>query len=297
MKYFTWFRGGSRGLARWVALWGIMLLLTLWGASSRLYAAEHSEEENQIFDYAGLFGEKEVETLKERAGKIRDAMKAEVVILTVEDAEGESSQEISDQFYFRQGFDQHFDEDGILLLIDMDNRECYLGTYGYLIRVMTDERVQRVLDDVAPYLSSGEYASGALAGIEGVYQYFQKGISADQYNYDVETGKVEVYRSIRWYEAAFALVVSLIVAALACRGVVREYQMKDSSGVGSRLAYQVGCQFQFQNPSDELLNTVVTHTVIPRHTSSGGGRSLSSSGRSSTHSAGGHRAGGGGRKF
>ncbi len=298
MKSFVGHRGEWKKFVRWsMALCGILFLLACSGAGGLSYAAGLSEGEQRVFDYADLFRDEEKAMLEERAGQLRESMKAEVIILTVEDAEGEESQHLSDRFYFNQGFDQSFGENGILMLIDMDNRECYLGTYGSMIRVMTDQRIQQVLDDVFEYVSSAEYAKGALAGIEGVYQYFQEGIATNQYNFNVETGEIQVYHSIRWYEAVFALTVSAAVAAFACRSVVREYRMEDSGSMGSRLAYQAGCHFRFQDTSDELINTMVTHVVIPRQTASESRGGRSSSGRSSTHSFGGHQAGGGGRKF
>ena len=184
------------------------------------------------------------------------------------------------------------------MLVDMDNRELYLGTYGSMIRVLTDKRIERILDKVYAAAASGQYGQAALAGISEAGEYFRKGIQSNQYIYDTETGKISRYRSIRWYEALFALAASGAVAGLACLGVVRQYRMEEPYREGERLAYRTDCQFRFQNPKDTLVNTLVTHVVIPRDPpQSAGGRGGGFSGRSSTHSYGGHQAGGGGRKF
>lgn len=274
-----------------------ILILFIFSSRPPCYAAGLSQGEARVFDYAGLFTAEEAAGLEERAGQLRDSMKAEVVILTVADGEGKDSQHIADQFYFDQGFGDSFHENGILMLIDMDNRECYLGAYGSMIRILTDERIGQILDQAIASAGSGNYAEAALTGVEEAYGCFQKGISSNQYNYNVETGEISVYRSIRWYEALFALAVSSVVAALVCSGVVQRYQMEDSGAESAGLAYQAGCRFQFCNPSDNLVNTMVTHTMIPRQPSGGAGGGRSSSGRSSTHSYGGHQAGGGGKKF
>lgn len=42
---------------------------------------------------------------------------------------------------------------------------------------------------------------------------YDNGIAADQYNYDPETGKISRYRSVRWYEALFALAAAGCPAA------------------------------------------------------------------------------------
>lgn len=263
-----------------------------------VYGAALSDGDERVFDQAGLFDSREVSMLEERVSRLRDEMKAEVVILTVEDAKGRTSQYTADQFYFDNGFSETFHENGILMLIDLDNRELYLGTYGSMIRILTDERIEKILDEVYAAAAEGEYASAALAGVEKAGEYFTQGIVKGQYNYDVETGKISVHRSIRWYEAVFAVLASGFVAWGVCRGVVRSYRMKDSTSEADKLAYRSDCNFRYRNPADRLVNTMVTHMVIPRQQSPGGrGGGFSSSGRSSTHSYGGHQAGGGGRKF
>lgn len=267
--------------------------------SGAVLADEVKDREGRVFDYAGLFDLEETASLEERAAQFRKEMKVEAVVLTVADAGGQSAQYTADQFYFDHGFSESFHENGIVVLIDMDNRELYLGAYGSMIRILTDERIEAVLDDMYDAASQGAYGDAAMAGLDGARKYFEKGIVSNQYNYDVETGAISVHRSIRWYEALFALIVSGAAAGGVCLGVVRQYGMKEASGEGSRLAYRTDCHFQFQNPSDHLLHTAVSHVVIPRQPprSSGGSSGGRSSGRSSTHSYGGHRAGGGGRKF
>lgn len=267
--------------------------------SGTVFAGELKDGSQRVFDYAGLFEEEEAARLEEKTAQFRETMKVEAIVLTVEDANGQSAPYTADQFYFDHGFSESFHENGIVVLIDMDNRELYLGTYGSMIRILTDERIEDILDDMYDAASQGDYGDAAMAGLDGAQYYFKKGIASNQYNYDVETGAISVHRSIRWYEALFALIVSTGAAAGVCLSVVRQYGMKENTDVNNRLAYRADCRFQFQNPSDQLLHTAVSHMVIPRQPPRGGGGGFGggSSGRSSTHSYSGHRAGGGGRKF
>ena len=284
-------------LAVWAAALVFWLLLSGLGLQPALGAGKAQEPE-RVFDYAGIFAEGEKDLLEETITQLREEMKAEVVVLTVKEAGGRSAQEVADGFYFDQGFGEAYHENGILFLVDMDNRELYLGTYGSMIRVLTDKRIERILDKVYAAAASGQYGQAALAGISEAGEYFRKGIQSNQYIYDTETGKISRYRSIRWYEALFALAASGAVAGLVCLGVVRQHRMEEPYREGEGLAYRTDCQFRFQNPKDTLVNTLVTHVVIPRDPpQSAGGRGGGFSGRSSTHSYGGHQAGGGGRKF
>lgn len=261
-------------------------------------AAEVEDREVRVFDHAGLFGTEEAAELEEEALRLREAFKAEFIILTVDDTRGKSARETADEYYFSHGYEKSFDEDGALVLIDMDNREIYLGTYGIMIRVITDQRLENILDAAYPYAAQGDYAAAAKTMLQECEAYIQKGIVAGQYNYDSETGRIEVHHSVRWYEALVAAAVSLALAGAVCAGVRRSYRLSGGKEKDSALAYQKDCPIQINPFSDPLLHTAVHHTVIPRNHSSGGRSSGgSSSRRSTTHSHSGHRAGGGGRRF
>lgn len=259
---------------------------------------EREAEASRVFDYANLFRREEAEKLQEEAVRLREELKAEFIVLTIADAKGQTARENADEFYFSRGFDQSFDESGAVVLIDVDNREIYLGTYGIMIRVITDQRLDAVLDAAWPDAVDGDYASAALVMLGECEHYVHQGIVAGQYNYNQETGRIEVYRTIRWYEACAAAAISALVAGMVCLGVCQRYRMKGDDKRGDCLAYQNSSHVQIQPISDQLLHTAVHHTVIPQnHPSGGRSPGGSSSRRSTTHSHSGHRAGGGGRRF
>ena len=125
--------------------------------------------------------------------------------------------------------------------------------------------------------------------------------------YDPETGKISRYRTVRWYEALFALAAAAACGGFAVLGVVREYNMRDEESrmeANFKLSYRKDSAFRMgSRVTDLLIGSYVTQQVIASqdHRSSGrsgGGRSLSSGGRSTTHrSSSGRSHGGGSRKF
>ena len=171
-----------------------------------------------------------------------------------------------------------------------------------MIRILTDSRIEAIQDDMAEYLRYMDYSGAFMRFAEDIEYYVDQGIQRGQYNYDTETGEISVYKSIRWYEAAFALIVPAMIAGSVCLGVKGRYSMKQSQRDRSNalMAYRADTRFMFRNCNALLLNKFVTSVPIPRNTggSGGSGGGHSSSGRSSTHtSSGGHSHGGGGRRF
>ena len=243
----------------------------------------------RVFDQADLFLEEEEKELQQAIDALREKMDMDAAVVTAEENPG-SAQAYADDFYEAHGFGTGSGHDGALLLIDMDNRELCISTEGKMVRYLTDSRIEAVLDDMYGYAAAGDYYQAAGAFVEDLEVCYDNGIAADQYNYDPETGKISRYRSVRWYEALFAL-----AAAAACGGRME---------ANFKLSYRKDSAFRMgSRVTDLLIGSYVTQQVIASqdHRSSGrsgGGRSLSSGGRSTTHrSSSGRSHGGGSRKF
>src|SRR5690606_7002669 len=101
-----------------------------------------------VFDDAMLFSDDERVALEVEANNLSSEYKMDIVIVTTNNAEGKTSREYADDFYYYGGFGVGDDYDGILFLIDMDNREAYIYTSGIGIRYLTDLRMDKVLDRV-----------------------------------------------------------------------------------------------------------------------------------------------------
>lgn len=277
-------------------LWLLLLLAALlcFGMAGSVLGAD---QRPRVYDMAGLLTESEKQRFEQRIGECQREYGLEVVVVTAEDARGKESQEYADDFYD----EGDFGEDGILFLVDMDNREIAISTRGKAIRIFTDQRIEDMLDGVYEGASRGDYAAGVESFLSDTEKWSRAGIPGGQYNYDTETGDISPYRSIRWYEALMALGVSAFVAASACLSVKRRYAMEEDPRQTRNLnmAYRAEARFMYDDQTDRLVNKFVTTQVIPRSTSGGGhGGGHSSAGRSSTHtSSGGHTHGGGSRKF
>lgn len=260
-------------------------------------------DEQRVYDMAGILTEEEIAGFEQTIRQYRDRMKIDIVVVTTEDSQGKSAMEYADDFYDEGGYGYGRMKNGVLFLIDMDNRELYVSTGGDVIRLLTDSRIESILDDVYEGASRSDFADSVNAFLKDIDHYYRKGIESGQYNYDTETGRISVHRSIRWYELLLALTVSGFAAGGVCMGVVNQYGMKKERKQAANylMAYRADCKFEYRNQTDNLTNKFVTTAIIPRnqnHSGGGGSSGRSSSGRSSTHrSSSGRSHGGGGRRF
>lgn len=197
-------------------------------------------------------------------------------------------------FYDTHGLGVGDDASGILLSIDMDNREIYVSTTGYAMKVLTDARVEKVLDAAYDSVADGNYAEGALGAIDSIENYLEMGVPAGQYTQVREEKK----HSLEWYEALFAAVAAAIVAALPCFSVMRQYKMQKEhrQSLGFHMAYRADSALHFVQNEEQFVNRSVVTRRIPKNP--GPGASGGSAGRTTIHQgSSGRMHGGGGRKF
>lgn len=265
--------------------------------------------QTRVFDQAGLFSETEIIQLEEKIAQCRKSTKMDVVIVSAYADEERSAEEYADDYYDYGGFGAGKKASGVLLLYYMDGPgqpggECYISTAGTMINMLTDERIESILDDVYGDLGNRDFAGATEHFLEDVKVYVKEGVESGQYTYDRDTGEIVRYHSIRLYEVAIAVVIAGILAGSVCLDIKKRYAMKQSSREvsNSLQAYRADCAFCFSVAGDKMVNKYVRSVPIPRNTSSGsGGRGhsgSSSAGRSTIHtSSSGRSHGGGGRRF
>jgi uncharacterized protein len=231
--------------------------------------------EISVFDYADLLTSEQEARLQEIA-KEYNKKNISCVFVTTNNTDGKSSMVFSDDFYDYNGFR----DDGILFLIDMDNREVYVNTVGIIIDKINDYEVENIIDAGFNYVADGNY-----------YMAF---VSMEDYaNTLILPKEVTLADKLMPTGAslAFSLFVTLIIVAIlfarhysACKKPNAKVYIESPIDILSKNAI-------FAGEREEVI-----HDYYKKQTSSSGG-SRSRSGGSSHRSSSGRRHGGGGRRF
>ena len=263
----------------------MVLAVILWSG-----AGVFASQVGNVYDDAELLTDRERNALNNEITALTEETGWNIYAVTTDDAQGKSAMAYADDF-----FDEHSpeQEDGVVLLIDMDNREIWLSTCGIAIRYLTDARIDAILDDAYTDVSNGRYGDCLGTMLDGVAKYYDAGIPGGQYNYDEETGAISVYRTIEPFEFVVAILLAIASGVAVYLVVSAKYRMK----IGTyQYAYRENSDVRLRVREDRFVNQTTTHRRIPQQTSSGGGSH--SSGRSTTHrSSSGRSHGGGGRRF
>ena len=242
-----------------------------------------------VVDEAGLLDSQEETALLTKLNEISQRQKMDVVVLTVSSIYGSTPQEYADNYFDYNGYGQGSDHDGVLLLINMGQRDWYISTTGYGIYAITDAGLNYISDKFLNHLSSGDYALAFNTYADLVDQFVTQAKTDTPYDSD---SLPKDPLSLMWLPVSglLALVVAWLVTAILkgqltsvqSRSDAREY-MKDGS-------------FKLTNSQDLFLYRNVSKVPRPKPTSSSSG--FRGGGGSSSHrSFSGRSHGGGGGKF
>ncbi|MGX2944010.1 TPM domain-containing protein [Enterococcus alishanensis] len=241
-----------------------------------------------ITDQAGLFNDSEIQELSQKADELDQQIKGRVFILTTDTNEEEPRKFANQNLMQRVGKDNN----GALLLIDMNQRKVYLTTSGNMIDYLTDKRVDDILDDVQTNLQDSDYYNAGNAFLTKSAKFVSHGVPQGSYRIDEKTGKITYYKSITPLEAIISLVAAAIAGIAFFIFVRLRYQLKSGN---FRYQYRQNAQLDLTEKSDTLVNSFVTTRIIPKPKNNSGG--FGGGGGSTTNSSGGGTFGGGGRGF
>lgn len=235
----------------------------------------------RLVDDGQLLSSYEEEALTEQLDRVSQDHQLDVVIVTADTLNGKTPRAYADDYFDYNGYGLGDDRDGILLLVSMEDRDWYISTSGYGIRVFTDAGIEYIGDRIVPDLSDGEYAD-AFETFIGLCDDFITQAKAGN-TYDVHNLPKEPF------SVGTSLIVALVVGAVAAliAMLILKGQLKSVKAQHAASDYIRQGSMRLTDSSEFFLYHTVSKVAKPKD-NGGSGTHFSSSGRSH---------GGGGGKF
>ena len=251
-----------------------------------------------VIDHAGLLSDNQAADLNDRIQILQSDLELDIVIVTTYGTDGKDIQAFADDYYDDNGYGYGSDNSGILLLLDMEGREWYMSTCGEAIYIFTDYGLDRLGEEILPWLSSGDYYQAFLVWLDALGPYvtaFHDGNPIDDYvppdDYTSPYGD-EIY----YYDdhvgtsvkpLPIALVIGLVAASVTI--LVMRSQMNTAKLQSSAGDYMKQGSFHLRQRSDMFLYSRVTRQARPKNNPSGGGSSVHRSSGGVSHGGRGGR--------
>lgn len=242
----------------------------------------------KVYDFANLYSGIQEETLYSNIVKYIENYDLDLAVVTINNNPKTSAEAYAQDFYDYNDFGIDDSYDGVLFLIDMDNREFYMVTNGAGITMYTDARIEKCLDVAYNYIAAGDYFEGTISFIEELDKFASIG-TPDEYGAEPKLTGIAKLKLMSW---STIIIFSVVATALVMYILISN----------NKLARQANSSRHYMTKADvSVVNEIflgknVHRKAIPRDTGSSSSGS-SSSGRSTSIGSSGRSHGGGGRKF
>lgn len=257
---------------------GVLMFSLLYSITAVIPTAAQSNMP-RLVDTADLLTDSEESELLAELDAISEKQQVDVVAITEYTLDGKSPEAYADDFYDENGYR----DDGILLLISMEDRDWWISTKGFGIKAFTDAGIDYMSEQFLGDLGSGYYKD-AIATYARLCDAFitqaNNGKPFDVGNMPKEPFNVPVRLAIA---VGIGFVISLIIT-LIMKGKLKSVHFE--AGADNYIKQN---SMHVREKSDQFLYKHTERRAKPKDTGSGG---------SSTHSSSsGSSHGGGGGKF
>ena len=253
----------------------IISLIILLVLALSLVPTTFAATKGTIVDDERLLADAHLTSLSFLADMVRTEYDFPVYIHTVPTVGGMDPFAFAEQLYDHLGYGTGSDRSGVMLMVNMGERDAVFFTRGYGNTVFTDYGWRKLEERYLPYLSDGKYYEAFEVFINGCDEHLELASSGTPIDVNAPGpyGRQQNLAST----IAIIAVISLVLAALICFIIAR----KMKTAVVSKTAhnYITPGGFTLTAQSDHFTHTTTTRVKIDSDSSSGG-TSVSSSGSS-----------------
>lgn len=220
-------------------------------------------EKSLVVDEAGVLTVKQLASLNEKADAIAETCEMEVALVFVSTLDGRSARDYADDYYDYNGYGYGPDDDGILLLVAVEDREYWITCHAAGVREFDEYAQESLADAFVPYMSENDWYGAAGAYLEQAEKEMDHTVS------------------LIWIPLSVGL--GMLIALLPMLQLKKQLKpVAKKQEANQYISYA-----NLSVKQDQFLHTTVTRRKIETESSSGGGSThTSSSGRSHSGSGG-----------
>ncbi len=133
-----------------------------------------------LVDDADVLTENEERLLLAELETMTQDLSCEIAVVTVSSLGGKHVQDYADDYYDDNGYGYGSGDDGVLLLLAMDEREWAITTYGTAMYALSDSALYYIEEQMLPDLRRGDYYEGFQTFAEGCSRYIRYYLAPDE---------------------------------------------------------------------------------------------------------------------
>ncbi len=257
-------------------------------------------ETSLLVDNAGLLSSSEASSLEELLDNYSERYNLDIAVLTSDGTEYGMSTRDYCEYFFENNYGVGEELDGVILYINMSEREWQIATSGKAITALTDYGLEYIENQMIDDLSDGYYYDAFKAFADSCAELLKIAESGEPFDIQngddySDEGLVSGSRANRDFPFGTNLFISLVFGLIAALIAVSSMksQLKSVGMQRGASNYVKKGSFNITQSRDIYLYRNVTRTARPKETSS----SHHSGGSTVHRSSSGHSFGGRGGRF
>lgn len=152
------------------------LLLIAVSGSALVAAQTFPDYRGYVNDYAGLLSDAARTQLEAKLTQLEKDTTAEVAVVTIKSLEGNTIEDYAVRLFEKWGIGKKDRNNGVLLLIALEDRKMRIEVGYGLEPIITDARAGRIRDEeILPKFKTSDYEGGIIAGVDAIEQLIRKG--------------------------------------------------------------------------------------------------------------------------
>jgi uncharacterized protein len=242
----------------------------------------------RVEDGADLLTDEEEQTLIEKLDSISVNQLLDVVVVTTNTTNGKSPMEYADDFFDYNGYGMGEERDGVLLMIDMGQRDYWISTSGYGIEAFTDAGISYIGEQIVGPLGNGDYVEAFELFADLCDDFVTQAKKGNPYDVS-HMPKAPFNKGLCFWISLF---IGFVLSAIV--NMILQAQLKTVARQNSAANYAKAGSLVVTHSYEGMRDRRVIHELIKSDSDD----SRSGGGGSSTHiSSSGRSHGGGGGKF
>jgi len=169
----------------------LLALLFLAGSSATFGELRAQAEENlpvprapeaRVNDYAGVFNSGERQALEQKLGQFEMRSSTQIVVVTIDDNQGYPASMLAPLIGERWKIGQQGDDNGLVVLMDMQARDVFISTGYGLEEYVPDAITKRIVEnEVLPRFKQGDFYGGIDGATTVLIDLLDGKFTADEY--------------------------------------------------------------------------------------------------------------------
>ena len=145
-------------------------------------AMDGGEHPPRLVDEAELLTGDEESSLVDKLDAVSDKWQCDVTIVTVDSLGSKTATEFADDYFDYNGYGYGNNDDGLMLVISMENRDWAITTHAFGIEAFTDAGQEFIMNKVIPPLGNESYYEAFSIFADQCDDFLEKARAGEPYD-------------------------------------------------------------------------------------------------------------------